>query len=313
MKTNLNLHSLRLKYFLLLCLFCSFAACKKTEEKLIPTERPEYGYSVPQGNNGFDQRILGYYKRWGTYLLYKYTVQDFTWQITGYDTYYKSVGANEAYIDNQLDLLDNTFFKYYQDSTLAKYLPAKFFLCSSLTYQNKRVDAMALTSAFTGGYESFAVNWGNKGILKISSPIDSVTIFRGNVNFSFLKIMDLRAKMGRSSTFATISDYTLTISPTAPATNVTVADVYKRGFVLTSASTSLQSNQTDWYNYLQIILTNKYDNLINPSTTATDATAKGILSPVKDVNGLIRRKYDTMIKFYKDVYNIDIQKIGNGL
>ncbi|MCZ4245125.1 hypothetical protein [Pedobacter punctiformis] len=312
MKTNQQLHLLMPKYILVLCLLFMLAACKKTEEKLSPTERPEYGYSVPQGNNNFDDRIVAYHKRWGTYLLYKFNVQDFTWQITGYDKYYKSVGSNEAYINQQLDLLDNTFFKYYQDSTLTKYLPSKFFLCSSLTFQNKRVDAFALTSTFIGGYESFAVNWGNKGILNISSPIDSVSIFRGNVNYSFLKIMNLKGRMGMSDVFQSITDYVATISPTAPATNPTNADLYKRGF-LGNSSISTPSNQTDWYSYLQVILSNKYANLINPATTATDVSAKGILSPVKDVNGLVRRKYDAMIKFYKEVYNIDLQKIGDGL
>lgn len=312
MKTKKNLQILKPKYFLLMGMLLMMAACKKTEDKLTATDKPEYGYTVPQGSNNFDDRIAGYYKRWGTYLLYKFTVQDFTWQVTGYDKYYKSTGADEAYINQQLDLLDNTFFKYYQDSTLRKYLPSKFFLCSSLTYQNRRVDAYALTSTFTGGYESFAVNWGNKRILNINAPIDSVTIFRSNVNYSFLKIMNLKGKMGISDVFISSSDYISAITPTAPATNPNNADLYKRGF-LGSTSFTTPSSQNDWYSYLQVILSNKYTNLTNPATTPTDVSAKGILSPVKDVNGLVRRKYDAIIKYYNEVYNIDLQKIGDGL
>jgi hypothetical protein len=312
MKTNQNHHIFKVKYFAIIGLLFILAACKKTEEKLVPTEKPEYGYTVPQGSNSYDDRIVAYHKRWGTYLLYKFSTLDFAWQVTGSDKYYKGVGANEIYINQQLDLLDNTFFKYYQDSTLNKYLPSKFFLCSSLTFQNKRVDAYALTSTFMGGYESFAVNWGNKGIVNINSPIDSVSIFRSNVNFSFLKMMNLKGKMGISDVFLFSSDYVAVISPTAPATNPTNADLYKRGF-LAGTSTSTPSNQNDWYSYLQVILANKYATLIDPATTATDASAKGILSQVKDVNGLVRRKYDAITKYYKEVYNIDIQKIGEGL
>jgi|GEM_PF-309185 len=309
MKTNINLYTLRPERVLIvLGLLFFMAACKK-EEKLTPTEKPELGYQLPQGNNGFDQRIVGYYNRWGIYLLYKFSAEDFAWQVTGSDKNYKSVPADEAYIDQQLNLLDNTFFKYYQDSTLRKYLPSKFFLCSSLTYLDKRTDAYLLTSTNMGGFESFAVNWGNKRILNISSPIDSVSIFRGNVNYSFLKMMDIKKKMTQSDIFLAASNYTTPISP------ATMAERYKRGFLSPGTGVSigtLPSSQSDWYAYLQVIVSNTYANLTNPATTATDATAKGILSSVKDVNGVVRRKYDAMIKHYKDNYNIDLQKIGNG-
>jgi hypothetical protein len=312
MKANINFHIIRpVRIVAILGLLLFMAACKK-EEKLTPTEKPEQGYKLPEGIDLKDPRIVDYYNRWGVYMLSKFTEQDFAWQVTGYDKKYKAVPADETYVGKQLDLLDNTFFKYYQDSTLRKYLPAKFFLCSSLTYVAKRADAYLLTSNDLGGFENFAVNWGNKRILNINSPIDSAAIFRCNVNFSFLKMMDIKKKMAQSDVFLATSDYTTPIAPTAPATFVTTGDRYKRGFLGTGGGV-IPSSQVDWYAYLQIILSNTYANLTNPATTATDATAKGILSPIKDVNGVVKRKYDAMVKHYKEIYNIDIQKIGNGL
>lgn len=279
-------------------------ACKKKEVDLIPTEEPEPGFKLPQGSNDYDQRIMGYYQRWGTYVLYKFSKQDIDWRVTGYDTYYKSVPALENYINPQLDLLENTFFKYYADSTLKKYLPVKVFLCSSLMAGTvtTQVDAYLLSLANTniGGYQSFAVNGANANVLAINK-----TLFRANINFSFLRMMDVTAKMEKSITFFTLTDYA------TPVTGSTVADRYKRGFLGSTAT--LPSFATDWHAYIQAIVANPYSYLTDVNTTAADVTAKGILSPVKDPNGLIKRKYDAILKFYKDRYNIDLQRIGDGV
>jgi hypothetical protein len=316
----MNKKNIKLYMMPVLLILLSLASGCKKNETIVPSEKPEYGYTLPQGNHDFDVRIMNYYKRWGSTLLYKFKDQDVSWTIVPIPsaTAYKTIPADTNYINKQLDLLDNTFFKYYQDSTLKRFLPAKFFLCSSLkigTSANARqIDAFLLQSGEVYGYyESFAVNWGRAQILNINSPIDSVSIFRGNVNYSFLKLMDVLARMKRSDVFLSISDYAAIISPTAPATVVTVADRYKRGFLANPGSVNIQPGKgVDWLIFLQYILTNSYATLTSPVTTANDATAKGILSPVKDVNGLLRRKYDAMLQHYLTQYNIDLQRIADG-
>ncbi|UIR54894.1 hypothetical protein LZQ00_11455 [Sphingobacterium sp. SRCM116780] len=287
-----------------LTIILGFVACKKTEEPLTPSDIPEPGYQLAQGNNSYDIRIKAYFERWGTYILYQFTPAQINWKVTGYDTYYKSAPAEEAFVDQQLDLLNETFFQYYADSTLQKYLPVKLFLCSSLQAgtSSQQIDAYLLTmsNGRFGGYQSFAVNGGNSAI----SNINKVT-YRANVNFSFLKMMDLESKMTKSPVFLSLTDYVNAIVGT------TVADRYKRGFL---ASTSGFSDQAqDWQSYIQAITAYPYSYLTDVNTDANDATAKGILSPVKDVNGLIRKKYDALVKHYKDQYGIDIQRIGNGM
>ena len=37
----------------------------------------------------------------------------------------------------------------------------------------------------------------------------------------------------------------------------------------------------------------------------------GILNPVKDVNGLIRKKYEILVNSFKENYGIDLQAIGD--
>lgn len=299
---------------LLFSTVCLFNACKKSAEVLTPTETPEKTWVLPQGKNAFDQRILDYYARFGTFVLYKFSEQDIKWNVVRNDPNYKSIQADEAYVGNQLDLLDKTFFKYYTDETLRKYLPIKMFLCSSLRYASNTkeinayfinpTDASTISLIAPGGYQSFAVNWGRKAILSINSPIDSTTIFKNDVNFSFFKYCDINGTMTKSDDFINITDYVTVLVAT------TTTERYKRGFI--GAAGAIPSFTIDWYTYLRAITSTSYTDLTNTTTPATDANYKGILNSLKDPNGLIRKKYDFMVNFYKKQYNIDLQRIGNG-
>lgn len=278
--------------------------CKKTEAQLTATEFPEPGFQLPQGDHDYDQRIMDYFKRWDSFVLYKFTQQDINWRVTDYANYYKSAPALPDYINPQLDLLESTFFKYYSDATLKQFLPRKVFLCSLLgtgTTTITPVDAylLTMTNGNFGGYQSFAVNGGNADVAAINKAV-----YRANVNFSFLKMMDLEGKMKRSDAFTGISDYATVIS------GGTQADRYKRGFLALPAN--LPTMTLDWQAFMLLVVSNPYAYLTDPATTAADGTSKGVLSPVKDVNGLIKRKYDAMISFYKQQYGIDLQAIGEG-
>ncbi|MCX2452196.1 hypothetical protein OQX61_13060 [Pedobacter sp. PLR] len=301
--------------------FTFLMACKKEKEVIIPTETPEKTWVLPQGDHPFDQRIQSYYDRFGTFLLYKFTEQDVYWNIGTNIQNYRTVPADETYIPEQLDLLDNTFFSNYQDSTLRKYLPIKMFLCSSvrLGTTNPEVNAFligsneaaTITGTTMGGYQSFAVNWGRKAVLRIKTPIDSVTIFKNDVNFSFLKMGNITGKMGKSVDFLTSSDYTtiLPATPAVPTAGTPVVERYKRGFI--GVGTTIPTPNSDWYAYLRAITSTPYEDLTNNTTPITDATYKGMLNGLKDPNGLIKKKYNLMINFYKRQYNIDLQAIGN--
>ncbi|MCH5721103.1 hypothetical protein [Niabella hibiscisoli] len=85
------------------------ASCAKKEEALTPTDGPEIGFEWPQSNNDYDQRIAGYYDKYGCFLLYKFSDKDAYWSIRTWDTSYKLKPADPLYIHQQLDLLDTTF------------------------------------------------------------------------------------------------------------------------------------------------------------------------------------------------------------
>lgn len=312
----------RLNAITLLFLFASvFMGCKKEAEVLTPSETPEKTWVLPQGDHPFDQRIQNYYDRFGSFLLYKFTDQDVYWSISTDVQNYRTIPADEAYVSQQLDLLDKTFFSNYQDSTLRKYLPIKVFLCSSVRVGTTvpQVNAFLMgtnesntvTGIAMGGYQSFAVNWGRKAVLSINTPKDSTLIFKNDVNFSFLKMGNITGKMGKSEAFLSSSDYTTTLpaTPTVPTAGTPVVERYKRGFI--GPGTTIPTPNVDWYAYLRAITSTPYADLINSTTPITDATYNGILNGLKDPNGLIKKKYNLMVDFYKQQYNIDLQAIGN--
>jgi len=299
------------KYILIiLAITVAVIACTKNEAPLSPSDRNEFGYALPQGNSSYAQRIRDYNKRYGVYMLYDFTPKEAYWTVTKWDSMYRVKPADPNYVDMQLDLLDSTFFRYYADSTLKKYLPAKFLLCSSI--QNNGVGAQLdgyLTSTSTTGYiyETFLANWGSSRILNIKGVKDSAVLFRSNINWGFLRLLDLKLKTTRSDIFIGSADYTTAIP------NTTQAQRYKRGFLNTNASTSPPGQTTDWSNFIQAAVQNPYSYLTDATgINSNTATYQGILTPVKDSSGLIRKKYDEIINFYKTNYNIDLQRIGNG-
>ncbi len=300
--------------FIILITIVTLAACVKEEAKLTPSDINEFGYHVPQGNNSFDQRIVNYFNRYGVYMLYKFTKKDAYWSVTSWDSSYRLVQADPDYVDKQLDLIDSTFFRYYADSTLRKYLPVKFLLCSSILLNGSGAQLDGFLTRLAGAaesgynYETFLTNWGSSRILNIRGVKDSAVIFRGNINYSFLRLLDIKNKIARSDLFFASADYT------TPIVNNTQAQRFKRGFLVPIfGSTTPPSFQTDWVNYIQAIVQNPYTYLTDATgMVANNNTYQGILSPVKDSSGLIRRKYDIITNYYKTNYNIDLQKIGDG-
>lgn len=286
------------------------AACRKEEAKLTPTTFDELGFNLNQGNPSIDARIKGYFDRHGTYMLYKFEPRDAYWAVTRWDSAYRVIPADPAFVDKQLDLLDTTFFRYYADSTLRKYLPRKFLLCSSIRFNGTgaQLDGYLTTNLNTGWInETFLANWGSSRINTIRGVRDSAALFRGNINYGFLRLMDLSSKMGRSDLFAASSDYTTALI------NNTQAQRFKRGFLTTTGSTTPPGLSTDWIAYIQAAVQNPYSVLTNPTgMTANNTSMQGILTPVKDSSGLIRKKYDAILDYYKTTYNIDLQRIGDG-
>jgi len=66
----------------------------------------------------------------------------------------------------------------------------------------------------------------------------------------------------------------------------------------------------DWSLYMQALVSCS-ETRLNKSTANTDATFNGILNATKDVNGVIRKRYNAVRNYYINNYGVDLQAIGN--
>lgn len=308
MKTYLNI-------ILLLAVSAGISSCKKSEEKLTPSNI-DVTYHVPQGNNAYDQTIVGYYNTYGTYVLYKFTERDAYWTPTGWKKPQVSTAgnwsvgaeieaANPTSITEQLDLLDKSLFNLYPKAFLKQFLPAKILLCS-------KVDSIYTAYVFnptytpTKGikkvgayysYDNIAVNYGDANISQLT-PAEKLA-FLARVNQVFFQNINERSLIKASTEFINSADY--------GTSSANQATAYGKGIV---ASYSNVTPTSDWNAYIMAMVTLSEADL-NRSVANSNTSLVGILNATKDTSGLIKRRYNIVRKYFIDTYQVDLQKIGN--
>ena len=304
-----------LNIFVLLAVVICISSCKKSEETLTPSGITMI-YTLPQGNNAFDQNIVNYYNEYGSYLLYKFNERDAYWTPTGWKRPTPSTApspwtgtdvdvANPSAVAAQLDLLDNSLFKLYPKSFLKEFLPVKILLCS-------KVDSIYTTYVFTPtytptrsvkkipafySYDNIYVNYGDATISQMTAA-DKLA-FLARVNQVFFQSINDRALIKATTDFILSADYS--------SSNASQAVAYGKGIVGTYISSSAT---TDWAAYVMAMVTLSEADL-NRSIPNTDRSLVGILNPMKDTNGLIRKRYNIVRNYFINTYQVDPQAIGN--
>ena len=308
----MKLHILNL---LLLSILVGLYGCKKSEEVLTPSNSVDT-YSVPQGNNAFDQTIVDYYQKYGTYLLYQFTEKDAYWTPTGWKKPVPnssgawSVGAeveaaDPAYIPAQLSLIQSKWFSFYSDKFLKKFLPVKILLC-------KKVDSVYNTYVFTPvytankatkkvasfyNYDNIQVNYGDATVNSMTAAETRQFIYKANL--IFMQSIFARGLSLPSSEFTNSADYVTAITTTTQA--------YGKGIIMGPSGISAQ---LDWNAYITAMVT--YSTVqLNASVPITDSSAAGILNATKDTTGQIKRRYAFVRNYFINEYGVDLQLIGN--
>lgn len=278
--------------------------CKK-ESALTPSPEPENVYgdpTLPQGNHPYDATILDMFKKYKTLFLYKYEQKDImynvTWWIGGrYDAAanktmagYFDVPADENYVDEQLDLIDETLLKYYPESLLKAGLPQKVFLLDSFynTWSGSGTPTYNLRTMFDTykGGDFFLVTWAGSRINSITAPQKYAV--KSQLNSLFLAYAHTKNAVKRQAEFTALTDYSLVDYWTA----------YEQGVI----DYSRAGIEEDWDVFMETIVSNSYASLTAPG---------GLLHPSVDVNGLIKKKYDIVISYFQNTFGIDLQAIGN--
>ena len=201
--------------------------------------------------------------------------------------------SDEEYVGEQLDLIEASFLNFYPDTTLKRCLPLKLLLCSQLD-EYSAYGTLQNTYVVYNGYDYLAFNWGNESVLTLTDA--QKNNFRIEVNNVFLGRLLDKAKVVVDPAFYEGMNYE----------RVTAADMYSRGFI--KAGTKVGD---DAKHFIAAIVSTPYEDLIAENTSTSSNI--GILNPVKDVNGLILKKYKILVNSFKENYGIDLQAIGDAV
>lgn len=273
------------------------------EGKLTPSPEPEPVTRIPQGNHDYDNNIVALHDKYKVELLYKFEPRDVYWQInqwigpdspTASHRTLEAIQAEEEYVKPIVDFMENQFFAFYPDTLLQRCLPLRFFLCSALNKINSSAVVTAKHNCILkSGTSYIAVNHANAEFASMS--VADKNTFKKDLHIALRDYIHDKGFILQSDAFLSISDYT----------SVTAALMYSKGLLSTASS----NRDNDWKAYLEAAMSFTYDELMAAETST--ATHKGILNPIKDVNGLIRIKYDIITQYYRDNFNLDLQAIGN--
>ena len=300
-----------MKRYIYVLLFAACVAACDEEDALTPTERPEFGYSVPQGDHDYDDRIVDWNERCNTFILYKFDLKELYWQVTSwlepqetpegypYSQPYLNSGirgivADENYVGQQLDLLEEQFLNFYPDTTLRRCLPLKLLLCGEL--MKVSVEGMETPNNVYNGFDYLAFNWGNEDILTMTDA--EKNSFKRDVQIAFLDRLYNNGKIIPTAEFYEEINY---------EEKPTVQNMYSRGFLTTSLD---EPAKNDYMSYIEAIVTTPYSELTAEPADG-DTSFKGILNAKKDVNGRILKRYTILTEAFKNNYGIDLQAIGD--
>lgn len=287
------------------------ASCKTQEEPLTPSEGMEMPYKVPQGNNEYDNRIVDWNKRTGTFILYKFTDRDAYWKKFNWDKIiYNAAGsivggttliqeAKPEYIDKLLTLVEDNYFKLFPDQFLKKALPIRILLCDTINYyssskfylRNYHIGTDYICIGYAGA--GFDANWTTANIKAMRDRLVP-DIFSSLLNSKDIQIPE---------EFKSLSTYGVAVTNT---------NMFEKGFLYYSSTATTVTPEWDWSNYVKYISQYPYSMFTTPpSTPDRFPYLTGMLLPAKDKYGLVKQKYDIVVKYFKDVHGIDIQAIGN--
>lgn len=279
-----------LNYLTLISLFSlSLLGCKKKEAALEPSEIT-IQYQLPQGNHDYDPELVELNKKYGTFFLYKFSAIDFAanpvYGAGGFNEAYAVDIADEAYVGKVLTFVKQNWLNYYSEEFLKENLPFKVLLGQKLRFKTSPTTTYNVLS-----------NYNQMTLSNFSVAFDSMTAaqkktYVNSLHSEFFNFILNRGKLDVPTDFTTVTNYT--------ATGVTFANYYSFGYVNYAVAVGDNKLNKDFLSYIALITSKTKAEL--------DAT---VLSAATDTAGLIKKKYNIIINYYKTKYNIDLQAIGN--
>ncbi len=325
-------------------------ACNYEEDELVATNELT-SYQLPQGNHDYDQTILDFYKKYGVYLLYDFSEKDAYWYVSGWNKFeekeeytsavaggkYLVTPADQNYVKQQLQMLDELWFSKLSDKAKKELLPVKILLCDkvdscyvTIQYNYVWTPVFSYTTESVThkddvkvwyNYDNICVGWGNSTITSMTDADKHA--FMAKLFHQWPEYIAERTVAGPSEEFATSINYD-------DIGNISyIKDCCAAGILTESYS---KSPVNDWRKFIIGMLLFSEDWLYDETTPEPGqydgwtnfayasygsyylheaADYRGLLSSVKDTNGILKRRYQIVRQYFIDNYGLDLQAIGN--
>lgn len=269
-----------------------FISCNK-EASLTPDKIPDF-YTLPQGNQPYDDSIVAFHQKYGSYILYKFTAKDLSYSYTRYLDITGTI-ANPVWVGNTLTYFKSECLNYYPESFLKKTLPFKILLAAyldTLRYSgNIQVPGGRTVTGFAAGMGLLAIGWADS-TLPAQLPARAKEL-RGYMHAAYMKQAVLSGAIQVPAAFKKYGPESyLGNIPSLGAVGLLQIPPQQGG--------SKADIAWDFACYIAAITSHTKAQL--------DAT---ILGPAYDVNGKVQLRYNDVIQFYRNEYGIDLQAIGN--
>ena len=305
------------------------------EDDIHVAEGLEVSYTLPQGDHAYDTTIMNWYEKYGFYTLYIFEDKDIYWANTNWDERVEgwSGGGNlqghpadPDYVGELLNVIEQGFIDVYPDSLVAHYMPLKLLLCSDLwdvlsasTYDwttGEYIELLDSTKLWARkGWDYIAVNGGSEAMRP--TTVEDKLDLQAEINTIFLQRLYGNGVLEIPEEFETVSDY----STYGYYMATTVPNIFELGFVMDNPLGSFNSGletmvSVDFEAYLPLLarslawLESEPGNALYIYNIQYYATLvlKGVLHPKRDVNGLIRQKYEILMNMLAEK-GIDVQQL----
>ena len=288
------------------------------EDKIHVGEENEPFYTLPQGNHDYDQDIVSWFDRCGFYILYDFDEKDLYWNneewkqsgMLDYGLTGKLFGkkADPEYAGELLTLITKLFFDNYPEEFLMKGMPLKMLLCSELkTVENKFMmdettgeywyEDVLVDILTESGYDYIAITGGNSQIGNMSNSTKIELALQ--LNSPFLKRFGEKVLTSAPQEFFEVCDYDGVIRYGTT--------LFTYGYLNNSSNhkenTKEVNKQNDLLAYLALLGYPRSVLEETPGSTgdSNNPSLRGVFNPSRDVNGLVRKKYDILLKWIEEL------------
>ena len=281
-------------YFGIILSYC-LVSCSGNDD--IETIRPwTEEYVLPQGKSDADDRIVDYYEKFGTYILYEYTYMDFHYEIGG--TYEYEL-PNPIYVGDMLDLLEEIWFSFYPDDFHKKYMPLKILLADYIRFKEPVSGAFQEKSFFISSRSCFVFGFCSDVLQEITST--TKLEYKNSIHSSLWGYY-LDGRIEYPEEFFAVSDYSRGAEMDPSSEDYT----RNRGFLAdqdgTEWSVIYADYETGLLSYKNMDVSTFLQGMVTKTTTEWEDDLK---------YPLVKQKYDILRNWIQETFGFDLQNVGD--